>query len=103
MPRVGIVGVGLIGRAWANVFARAGWDVRVYDADDATRDSAPELIRESLQDLARHGLVDDPAGAAGRVSVASSLSVMTGSPLTLPDVATSGPSNACSSSWCKGL
>ena len=29
MPTVGLVGVGLIGRAWANVFSRAGWDVRL--------------------------------------------------------------------------
>ena len=33
MRKVGLVGVGLIGRAWANVFARAGWQVRVWDAD----------------------------------------------------------------------
>ena len=26
MPRVAIIGSGLIGRAWAMVFARAGWD-----------------------------------------------------------------------------
>ena len=61
MPHVGIVGCGLIGRAWANVFARAGWDVTIYDAHDETRETAPELIRTSLHDLAAHGLVDDPA------------------------------------------
>ena len=33
MPTVGLVGVGLIGRAWANVFSRAGWDVRLWDPD----------------------------------------------------------------------
>ena len=31
MQRVAIVGAGLIGRSWANVFARAGWKVRVWD------------------------------------------------------------------------
>ena len=35
MPAVGIVGGGLIGRAWANVFARAGWQVRLWDPDRA--------------------------------------------------------------------
>jgi 3-hydroxyacyl-CoA dehydrogenase len=29
--RVAIVGAGLIGRAWAVVFARAGWEVALYD------------------------------------------------------------------------
>ena len=33
MPTVGLVGVGLIGRAWANVFSRAGWDVRLWDPE----------------------------------------------------------------------
>lgn len=73
MPHVGIVGCGLIGRAWSNVFARAGWDVTVYDAHDETRESAPELIRTSLHDLAAHGLVDDPDAAAARVSVADTI------------------------------
>ncbi|MCB1509834.1 MAG: 3-hydroxyacyl-CoA dehydrogenase [Hyphomicrobiaceae bacterium] len=73
MPAVGIVGVGLIGRAWSNVFARAGWDVKVYDTDAAARARAPELIKESLHDLAKHGLVKDPDAAAARVSVANSI------------------------------
>ncbi len=73
MPRVGIVGCGLIGRAWSNVFARAGWDVTLYDADATTRAQAPDLIRTSLYDLADHGLVDDAAAAAARVTVADTL------------------------------
>ena len=31
MPTAAIVGSGLIGRSWAIVFARAGWDVRLSD------------------------------------------------------------------------
>ena len=73
MPIVGLVGVGLIGRAWANVFARAGWDVKVWDADPATTAAAPKLVAESLRDLARHGLVSEPEKAAARVRVATSL------------------------------
>lgn len=73
MPTAGIVGVGLIGRAWSNVFARAGWQVKVYDPDEAARQNAPDLIRASLEDLVPHGLVEDAAGAAARVTVADSL------------------------------
>ena len=29
-----VVGAGLIGRAWASIFARAGWRVRLYDPVD---------------------------------------------------------------------
>jgi L-gulonate 3-dehydrogenase len=73
MPTVGLVGVGLIGRAWANVFARAGWDVRVWDADQSVTAAAPKLVGESLHDLARHGLVKEPQQAAARVRTAASL------------------------------
>ncbi len=88
MPSVGIVGCGLIGRAWSNVFARAGWDVSVYDAHEETRKTAPELIRTSLHDLAEHGLVDDPDAAAARVTVADSLE---GAVATADLVQESGP------------
>src|ERR1700761_8812598 len=68
-----IVGAGLIGRAWAAIFARAGWGVRLTDPHIATLKAAPRLIREELIMLARHGLADDPDGATARVSVAKDL------------------------------
>ncbi len=70
---VAIVGAGLIGRAWAVVFARAGWAVRLTDPHGPTLDVAPGLIRDELHALHAHGLVDDPEGSAARVSVAASL------------------------------
>jgi L-gulonate 3-dehydrogenase len=73
MPTVAIIGTGLIGRAWANVFARGGWDVRLWDPDREALPKAPGLIAEALHDVARHGLAKDPAGAAKRLSVAASL------------------------------
>ncbi len=73
-PRtVAIVGAGLIGRAWAAVFARAGWTVRLFDPHGPTLGAAPGLIREELDALHAHGLADDPAGTAARVSAAGSL------------------------------
>ena len=73
MAIAAIVGAGLIGRAWAHVFARAGWEVRVWDPAPQQRESAAGLIERSLHDLARHGLVTDPAGAARRVVVVPEL------------------------------
>jgi 3-hydroxyacyl-CoA dehydrogenase len=70
---VAIVGVGLIGRAWAAIFARAGWNVRITDPHAPTLAAAPALIRDELHALARHGLAADPDGAAARVSVAASV------------------------------
>src|SRR3954467_1748034 len=73
MPRVAIIGSGLIGRAWAMVFARAGWEAAMYDAVDGVAEKALGLVAEGLNELARHGLVDDPKGAAARVRAATSV------------------------------
>jgi len=67
---VAIVGVGLIGRAWAAIFARAGWSVRLTDPHQPTLEAAPRLIRDELHALARHGLADD---AAARLTIAANL------------------------------
>src|ERR1700730_17476183 len=69
---VAIVGAGLIGRAWAAIFARAGWNVRLTDPHVPTLKVAPRLIRDELHALARHGLAADPDDAITRVSVAGS-------------------------------
>jgi L-gulonate 3-dehydrogenase len=45
---VAIVGTGLIGRAWAAIFARAGWNVRLTDPHGQTLKAAPGLIRDEL-------------------------------------------------------
>src|SRR6202140_1865805 len=70
---VAIVGPGLIGRAWAAIFARAGWKVRLSNPHEPTLKAAPGLIRDELHALARHGLAHDPDGAAARLSIAGSL------------------------------
>ena len=49
MASVAIIGAGLIGRSWAIVFARGGWQVRVTDPDPQTLENASRLIREGLK------------------------------------------------------
>lgn len=71
--RVAIVGAGLIGCAWAAIFARAGWQVRLTDPHGPTLTTAPARVAKELQALARHGLAQEPDAAAARVSVAASL------------------------------
>ncbi len=45
---VAIIGSGLIGRAWAMIFARAGWDVRLFDAADSVAQAAIPLCAEGF-------------------------------------------------------
>jgi L-gulonate 3-dehydrogenase len=58
MPRVAIIGSGLIGRAWAVSFARAGHEVVLWDADSAVPRQALDFIRGVLPELARNELLD---------------------------------------------
>ncbi len=57
--RMAVIGTGRIGRAWAIVFARAGFRVALHDADRAMLDGAPDAIAASLADLAGFGLLDE--------------------------------------------
>jgi len=74
MEKIAIVGAGLIGRAWATVFARAGHSVKLYDADPNAVPKAIGLIENGLRDLQKFGLVQEaPQVIAKRVSAASTL------------------------------
>ena len=71
--RVAIVGAGLIGRAWAVLFARAGWQVRVSDPSAEVRAALAERLAEDVDILARHGLCDEAAATLARVECVASL------------------------------
>ncbi len=64
---VAIIGAGLVGAGWAIVFARAGLDVRIYDANADATARALALIAEQLRELKSFGLIDDPDGTAAHV------------------------------------
>ena len=65
-----VIGAGLVGAGWAIVFARAGLDVRVYDANPSATDHALSLIAEQLKELSSFGLVDHPDEVAAHVTPA---------------------------------
>jgi 3-hydroxyacyl-CoA dehydrogenase len=70
MERIALIGGGLIGQAWAIVFARAGHEVTMYDASPLTLEQAEANIASRLNDLVRFKLVDDPDAALGRIGFA---------------------------------
>jgi 3-hydroxyacyl-CoA dehydrogenase len=72
--RVAVIGSGRIGRAWAIVFARAGFDVNLHDADLKMLDGALPAIEESVRDLDDFGLIDEPAAQiVARITPCASL------------------------------
>ena len=70
---IAVIGAGLIGRAWAMVFARAGWRVRLNDRDPAQLGAALAYIAASLDEQAGFGLVTDPKLALSRVDCVPAL------------------------------
>ena len=72
--RIGIVGAGLIGRAWAIVFARAGCNVVFHDSAPEALAACRMLLRDSVSDLAQHDLISEtPDTVLGRITPATTL------------------------------
>lgn len=74
MEKIAIVGAGLIGCAWAAVFARAGHPVALFDISPAALASATDMITATLTELHRGGLItEQPDAVLARVSTTASL------------------------------
>ena len=74
MDKIAVIGAGLIGRAWAMVFARAGHRVALHDADAGALGRNLGLIEASLADMQAAGLLGEPPAAVrGRIRAAAGL------------------------------
>jgi 3-hydroxyacyl-CoA dehydrogenase len=60
MSQVAVIGAGLIGRAWSIVFARAGFDVALWDPFPQQTQAALDFIAERLPELQQAGLLREP-------------------------------------------
>jgi L-gulonate 3-dehydrogenase len=70
VSRLAVLGGGSIGVAFAVQFARAGSDVAVYEPVTERRVVVLDEVRRRLEDLAGHGLLDEPVtDVCGRVEV----------------------------------
>jgi 3-hydroxyacyl-CoA dehydrogenase len=74
MARVAVVGTGLVGRAWAISFARAGCDVQLFDEAPNASEKALDFIRVAMPELAANGLLADqePQAVLARIHIAPS-------------------------------
>ena len=73
---VAVIGAGLIGRAWAITFARAGHAVRLYDSVAGASDGALDTIGTLLNDLEHSSMLfgHSAADVGERIAGAASLS-----------------------------
>ena len=73
-PKIGVVGAGLIGRAWAMVFARAGLQVKIFDADAKALSACMGHIETLVQDMRNADLVqENPSAIVQRIKPVNTL------------------------------
>jgi 3-hydroxybutyryl-CoA dehydrogenase len=71
---VGVVGAGLMGAGIAQVAAQAGYDVRLYDVDQASLERGMEGIGTSVTKLSEKGALTDPVEVVlSRISPTTSI------------------------------
>jgi 3-hydroxyacyl-CoA dehydrogenase len=73
--KTAIIGAGFVGRAWAISFARAGHEVRLWDADPKALPTALHFIDDVLPDLEASGLLNGgtPSDVRARLHPVSEL------------------------------
>ena len=75
MSKMTIVGCGVVGSSWALVFARAGFDVSIYDASTTAQEDALAFVRDALKGSASKELAaaETVEATLGRLTLAVSL------------------------------
>jgi 3-hydroxyacyl-CoA dehydrogenase len=71
--KVAVIGAGFIGRSWSMVFARAGYDVSLYDVSSEALEQAMELLKENLIDLETNKLIGSHLEVNARINVVTDL------------------------------
>ncbi len=74
MTKIAVIGAGLIGRSWSIVFARAGFEVSLWDPAAQAVPAGLHFIAERLPELREAGLLAEPPDAVlPRIRPAASL------------------------------
>ena len=71
--KIAVVGAGLVGSGWAIVFARAGCEVAIYDAEPGAASRALATIELRLRDLVEAGLLADAGAVRARMRADATL------------------------------
>lgn len=75
IPVVAVVGTGVVGRSWVQVFARAGCQTRVYDPDPRQTEKALQWLDQDLNADAADGLISTGEASKRRALVTSHASL----------------------------
>lgn len=70
---VAIIGAGLIGRSWSVLFARAGYDVQVWDADPTVLERFGDDMAVLCDTMVAEGLLEDRTSTLARIRTCATL------------------------------
>lgn len=70
---VAIIGAGLIGRSWSILFARANFDVQVWDADASVLDRFADDMATLCDTMVAAGLLEDRDATLARIRTCATL------------------------------
>lgn len=71
--KVAVIGTGLVGQAWAIVFARGGCDVALWDGQLGAAAHSLDSIAIQLEQLQSHGLIENVDNIHKRLTVSEEL------------------------------
>eukprot|EP00794_Sanderia_malayensis_P000420 gene420-1056_t len=71
--KVAVVGSGLIGRCWAAIFAKSGYEVSLYDIDNSQILNALESCKTQLITMEKDGFLNDAEKASTLITGTSDL------------------------------
>lgn len=70
---IACIGAGTVGRAWAIVFARAGYQVNLFDAAEGAAAQARQLAQCTARDLEEAGLIASASELVARIQLSATL------------------------------
>lgn len=71
--KIAVIGAGLVGHGWAISFARAGYEIALFDPDPGRSEQALERIAEIQPELRVAGLLDPDTDLLARIDPCSSV------------------------------
>ncbi len=72
--KVAVIGAGLVGSSWAIVFARAGFNTKIFEPNKDTRAGVLESISKKVQQMVESDVIENHDQILAKISLENSLS-----------------------------
>jgi 3-hydroxybutyryl-CoA dehydrogenase len=104
MEMIGVVGAGVMGRGIVQLFAQAGYELRLFDADQVAADKAVAFVNGMIDRHVAKAMLTgtDAAAIKARIGPCASLAGLAGCTIVIERSSSgSTPSRRCSANWSR--